>query len=281
MGLLDGKVALITGGARGQGRSHALALAREGADIAVCDISTKPRTTFYDGPTAADLKETERLVHELDRRCLAMEADVTDRTALGRFVDATIEQLGPIDIVCANAGIVSYNSFWETTDEQWDDTIATNMTGVWNTVRACARHMITAGRGGSMVLTSSVAAFTPAPGASAYVAAKNGVVGIMKSAAVELAQFNIRVNSIHPCTVNTPMVINQPTRDMFGGRSGVTHEDVEPAMRGLVLLPQTMAEPEDISSAVLYLVSDAGRAVTGVALPVDLGMQLVPPGGWR
>jgi len=281
MGQLDGKVALITGGGRGQGRSHALKLAGEGADIAICDVPVGLTTPHYALGTADDLRQTEKLVLETGRRCVAVEADVRDRQAMGRFVDQTVAELGGIDIVCANAGIFSFNSVVDTTWDQWDETIGVLLTGVFNTVKLCLPHMIAAGKGGAIVITSSNAGLTPIPGVSPYVAGKHGVTGLAKVLAVELAEHRIRCNAIHPCGVNTPMVINQAGIDVFAGKAGATLEETIPAMKSLNLLDIPFVEPEDISNAVLFLVADTGRYITGSSLLVDAGTTINPPGTWR
>jgi len=280
MGKLEGKVALITGGARGQGRSHALTLAAEGCDIAFCDISEPLKTTLYRTSTTEDRLATEKEVLETGRRCLAVEADVRDRPAMEGFVARTIDELGHIDIVLANAGMTSFAPVWEMSYEIWDETIDICLTGVWNTVRPALPHMVER-KQGSIVLTSSNAGLTPIPNVASYVAAKHGVTGLMKVLAVELAAFNIRVNSVHPCGVNTPLVMNQPGLDLFSGKENATFEDAEPGMKSLNLLDVALIQPEDVSQAILYLVSDAARYVTGTALTVDAGTTICPPGSFR
>lgn len=280
MGTLDGKVALITGGARGQGRSHALALAREGCDIALCDISEPLRTTLYRTATTEDRLETEKLVLDTGRRCLAVEADVRDRQAMAEFTARTIDELGAIDICIANAGMTTFAPAWETSNEIWDETIDVCLTGAWNTVRCVMPHMVER-RAGNIVLISSTAGLNPVPNVAPYVAAKHGITGLMKALAVELAAFDIRVNSIHPCGVRTDLVVNQPGLDLFAGHEGATVEEAEPAMKSLNLLPVALVEPEDVSAAVLYLVSDAARYVTGLTLKVDAGSTICPPGTFR
>jgi len=280
MGKLDGKVALISGGARGQGRSHAMTLAREGCDIAFCDISEPLKTTLYRTSTTEDRIETEKMILETGRRCLAVEADVRDRPAMTDFVNRTIDELGKIDIVLANAGMTSFAPIWETPYEMWDETINICLTGVWNTVRPVLPHMV-GRKEGCIVLTSSNAGLTPIPNVAPYVAAKHGVTGLMKVLAVEMAAFNVRVNSVHPCGVNTPLVMNQPGLDLFSGKDNATFEDAEPGMKSLNLLDVALIEPEDVSQAILYLVSDAARYVTGTALTVDAGTTICPPGSFR
>jgi len=280
VGKLDGKVALISGGARGQGRSHALTLAREGCDIAFCDISEPLKTTLYRTSTTEDRLETEKMVLETGRRCLAVEADVRDRPAMEEFVARTIDELGHIDIVLANAGMTSFAPVWETPYELWDETIDICLTGVWNTVRPVLPHMRER-KQGCIVLTSSNAGLTPIPNVAPYVAAKHGVTGLMKVLAVEMAPFDVRVNSVHPCGVNTPLVMNQPGLDLFSGKENATFEDAEPGMKSLNLLDVALIQPEDVSQAILYLVSDAARYVTGTELKVDAGNTICPPGSFR
>ena len=281
MGRLHGKVAVITGGARGQGRSHAIGLAQDGADIAICDVDTGLTTTPYATATAQDLVESEALVSATGRRCLAATVDVRDRDGMRAFVARVASELGSIDIVVANAGIINYAPLWEFTDEQWDEVLDTNLTGVWNTVRACVPHLIDQGRGGSIVLISSTAGLVAVPGSVAYTVSKHGVVGLMRSLAVELGRFGIRANAIHPTSVRTPMVENQATRDLFAGHEGGTAEVQEAISERLNLLPVAFVDPSDVTNAVRYLVSDDARWVTGTSLKVDAGATANPPGNWR
>jgi SDR family mycofactocin-dependent oxidoreductase len=277
---LRGKVALITGGARGQGRSHALALAREGCDIALCDIVEPAKTPRYRTATEQDRIETERLVLESGQRCLAVEADVRDRSAMDQFVARTISELGTVDIVVANAGILNFAPAWEITGEEWDEIVAINLTGVWNVCRAAMPYLIQQRRG-NIVMTSSNAGLKPMANVAPYVAAKHGVTGLMKALAVELSRFNIRVNAVHPCSVATDMVVSQSSIDLFAGKKDATFKEAEPGMKSLNLLDVGLIEPQDVSDAILYLVSDGARYVTGLSLTVDAGSMLVPPGHFR
>lgn len=275
MGKLDGKVALITGGARGQGRSHALTLAREGASIVICDVCEQLPTVSMPMPNEADMAETVRMVEDLDRRCVAIKADVRDTAAMQAFADLAMSEFGRIDILCANAGIATFAPAHEMSDELWDEMIAVNLTGVWKSCRAVIPHMIAGGRGGSIIITSSTAGLKGFANLAHYASAKHGVVGLMRVLAIELAQHSIRVNSVHPTTVNTPMVINQDTITLFaGGNPNATLEDVKPTFVAMNLMPQPWVEVEDISNAVLFLASDDSRFVTGVTLPVDLGFMI-------
>lgn len=273
MGRLDGKVAFITGAARGQGRSHALRLAEEGAEIVACDICEQLDTVEYPLASKDDLKETARLVEDLGRRIVAREADVRDGAQLQAVVEEGISEFGHIDIMCANAGIVTYGSSWELTEEQWQDVIDTNLTGVWETCKAVIPHMIERGEGGSIILTSSTAGIMGLANIGHYTAAKHGVVGLMKTLANELAPHMIRVNSIHPTGVDTPMVQNDPTYRLFlPDVENPTREDAAEAFQTLNSLRIPWVDARDISNAVLWLASDEARYVTGIMVPVDAGM---------
>jgi (+)-trans-carveol dehydrogenase len=272
MGRLDGKVALITGAARGQGRSHAVRLAEEGADIVALDIVRQLETVRYDGATPADLDETVRLVKGHGSRIIAREADVRDQAQLDEVVAEAIGEFEHLDIVCANAGIISYAPTWELTEDQWRDVIDINLTGVWHTVKATVPGLIRAGRGGSITITSSGAGQKGFANCAHYTASKHGVIGLMRSLAVELASYSIRVNAILPSTVRTDMVTNEHTYRRFRPElENPTLDDALPLFGSIHLLPVPMLEPRDVSEAVLWLASDAARYITGVALPVDAG----------
>lgn len=275
MGRVQGKVALITGAARGQGRMHALRLAEEGADIIALDLCADVETVGYPMPAVADLEKTAADVEERGRRAVTAIADVRDQDALASAVRDGVERLGGLDIVVANAGILSI-ALDEPTDplersRVWETTLAINLTGVWNTVEVAAPILREAGKGGAIVLTSSTQGLKYAANddlsLTAYTAAKHGVVGLMRSTAADLAPYGIRVNSVHPTGVNTPMVTNDVMTQY-----GAKHPRLGELMGNL--LPIGVIEPEDVSEAVLYLVSDSGRYVTGVTLPVDAGHLL-------
>jgi SDR family mycofactocin-dependent oxidoreductase len=275
MGQLDGKVAFITGAARGQGRSHALALAREGADIIAVDLCAQADTVPYPMSTPADLAETVAQVEALDRRIIASEVDIRELGALTAAVDAGVAELGRLDIVLANAGISTPSPTLEMDEAVWDETIEINLTGQWKTIRAAVPHIIKGGRGGSVVITSSLGAIYAHENTAHYSAAKAGLVGFMKVLAKELAPHSIRVNTIHPTTVATDMVLNDAHMQLF--RPDLEHptrEDFEAVARTLNKLPVALLEPIDITNAVLYLVTDAGRYVTGTTHVVDAGGQL-------
>ena len=276
MGRVEGKVAFITGAARGQGRSHALRLAEEGADIIAVDICEQIDTVPFPMATPEDLEQTVKEVEALDRRIVAIQADVRDYTALKTAVDTGVAELGRLDIVCANAGIAGGNtSAWEQTEEEWRNTIDVNLTGVWHTAKAAVPHLIAGGNGGSMILTSSAAGLKAMQNIADYVSAKHGVVGLMRTLALELAQYSIRVNSVHPTVVNTPMIQNDWTATLFRpDLEKPTIEDAHDVFRSLNVLPILWVEPQDISNAVLFLASDEARYITGVTLPVDAGFGI-------
>jgi SDR family mycofactocin-dependent oxidoreductase len=273
MGMLEGKVAFITGAARGQGRSHALRMAQEGADIIAVDLCSQMGSVPYPMATPEDLAETVRQVEALDRRIVATEADVRDSAGLKAALDDGVAQLGKLDIVSANAGIFSVSPVEDLSDDAWDEMIAVNLTGVFKTTRAAIPHLKANGNG-SIVLTSSTAGIKGTANAAHYVAAKHGVVGLMKTLANELAPHMIRVNSVHPTTVDTDMIQNQTMYDLFRPDKApgtATVEDAGDAFLTLNALPIKWVEPVDISNAIVWLCSDMARYVTGVQLPIDAG----------
>jgi SDR family mycofactocin-dependent oxidoreductase len=263
---VEGKVAFITGAARGQGRSHAIRLAQEGADIIAVDICKQIATVPYPMATPEDLEATVKAVEELDRRIFAREADVRDEAGLKAAFEEGVAELGPVDIVLANAGIAPMSLHEE--HDAWQDVIDVNLSGVFNTVEIAIPSMIERGKGGAIVLTSSTAGINgiagPTRGGLGYTAAKHGVVGLMRSYANNLAPHSIRVNSVHPTGVNTPMVVNEVMQEWL-------QSDPTLGQAMANALPVGMVEPVDISNAILWLVSDEARYVTGVTLPVDAG----------
>lgn len=273
MGKLDGKVAFITGAARGQGRSHAVALAAEGADIIACDIAAEVDTVPYEMPTMEDLAETVRLVEAQDRRIIARQVDVRSQEDLDALVQEGISELGHIDIVCGNAGILSLAPTWELTDDQWTEMIDINLTGVWRTCKATVPSMIDAGRGGSIILTSSTAGIAGFGNLAHYVSAKHGVVGLMKTLANELGQHSIRVNTVHPTNVGNDMILNEPTYRLFAPHlEKPTREDAEPSFTAMSLLPIPWVENSDVTNVVVFLASEDARYITGAQVPVDAGL---------
>jgi len=274
-GRVAGKVALITGAARGQGRSHALRLAAEGADIIALDICRQIESVPYPLATPEDLEETARQVKELGQNVVTREVDVRDGEALISAVNDGVAQLGGLDIVIANAGILSVGASFELSEQTWSQVIDTNLSGVWRTTKAAVPHLIAGGKGGSIVLTSSIAGLIGQPGIGHYVAAKHGVVGLMKTLALELAPLNIRVNSIHPTNVDTGMIMNEATYRIFlPDDPHPTREKFAVPAGEMNALPVPWIEPNDVSNAVLFLASDESRYVTGISLPIDAGATI-------
>jgi SDR family mycofactocin-dependent oxidoreductase len=268
-GRVAGKVAFITGAARGQGRAHAVRLAEEGADIIAVDVCGFVAPTPYPPAVPEDLDETVALVEALDRRIVAEVVDVRDSAGLERVCQLGASELGGIDVVVANAGINSWNRFWEMPDEQWQTMLDVNLTGVWRTLKAAVPIMIEQGRGGSIVITSSVAGLKSLPAQAHYSAAKHGLVGLGKTAAIELGPYNIRVNTVHPWGVDTPMGHDESLATIFERHPSYA------ASFGSILAEPQLADPRDISEGVLWLASDESRLVTGTQLPLDMGATKV------
>lgn len=273
MGRVEGKVAFITGAARGQGRSHAIRLAEEGASIIAMDICDQIPTVFYPMATTDDLAETERLVKEAGGSIVTSVGDVRKIEDVQRAYDAGIEQFGKVDIVLPNAGIMPVIGPGEQR-QAWHDALDTMLTGVWHVLEVTVPELISRGEGGSIVITSSAAGLTSIglntlPGQAAYSAAKHGVVGLMRLYAKQLAPHSIRVNTVHPTGVNTPMVANAEYGEFIN-----THPDVAADESFKNPMPVELVESVDISNAILYLASDEGRYVTGVTFPVDAGYNI-------
>ncbi|MGE3413865.1 MAG: mycofactocin-coupled SDR family oxidoreductase [Dehalococcoidia bacterium] len=268
------KVAFVTGAARGQGRSHAVALAAEGADIVAVDICADVPSSKIGLARAEDLAETVALVERLGRRIVARQADVRDSAALQKTLEEGVGAFGRLDVVCANAGILSAEHAVDYTEQEWRDVIDVDLTGVWNTCRLAVPHLRAGGRGGAIVLTSSVCGLIGVPGLAAYNAAKHGVVGLMRTLAIELGPDRIRVNTVNPGNVDTPMIQNDVVYSVYFGDGGATRDQAaapDSPFSKPNLLPTPWVQPEDVSNAVLFLASDEGRFITGVSLPVDAG----------
>jgi SDR family mycofactocin-dependent oxidoreductase len=266
---LPGKVALITGAARGQGRAHAVRLSAEGADIIALDIAGPlPSGVPYDSATPDDLSETARLVDANGKRIITAVVDIRDLNALQTAVDQAVGELGRLDVVVANAGICCPAAWDQITAESFRDTIDTNVTGTWNTVMASARHIIDGGRGGSIILIGSAAGVRMEPFMVHYVVSKHAILGMARAFAAELGRHSVRVNSLHPGAVDTPMGGGQ-MREAIQSAG-----DTYPYLRGLnkPLLPEGSAQPEDIADAVAWLASDQSRFVTGTQISVDMGI---------
>jgi SDR family mycofactocin-dependent oxidoreductase len=274
-GRVEGKVAFITGAARGQGRSHAVRLAEEGADIIAVDVCNQIESVPYPMATPEDLTETVRLVEALDRRIVAVRADVRDGDALKAVLDDGVSQLGRLDIVSVNAGIYTLGQAVDLSHQEWKDVIDVNLTGAWNTARMAIPHLTAGARGGSIVFTGSSTALRTHQNTAHYTSTKAGIVGLMRTLALELAPHFIRVNAIHPAGVDTPMIQNEATYRRFRPDvENLTREEFAEAHQGLMLLPIPWMDPVDISNALLFLASDESRYITGVELPVDAGLVI-------
>lgn len=273
--MLDGKVVLITGGSRGMGRAHAVASAREGADVIIVDVTENLPTVPYPMAREEDMAQTVEAVQALGRRVVAVEADVRHQKQLDEAVARGIAELGRIDVLIANAGIWTVAPFWELTDDQWEEMLAVNLSGIWRSAKAVAPHMMER-QSGSIVMISSVNGLEAGLNNAHYTAAKHGVVGLMKTVALELAPHGIRCNSIHPGAVRSGMTENQMAFDMFAGGPGGTVDDMLQAGRHYgALKGSTFMAPETVANAALFLNSDLASSVTGVALPVDAGHLLM------
>ena len=273
-GRVEGKVAFITGAARGQGRSHAIRLAEEGADIIAIDACERVGNGPVEPATEADLAETVRQVEALDRRIVATKADVRDFAQVKKAVDDGVAELGRLDIVSANAGISGTpQQSDEMSEEEWGIMLDVNLAGVWRTAKAAIPHLKAAG-GGAIVLTSSEAGLRGFQNIAHYVSAKHGVVGLMRTLALELAPHMIRVNAIMPTQVDTPMIMNDAIFELFSPNDP-SKEAFTKVSQSMNALPIPWVEPVDISNALLFLASDEGRYITGVPLPVDAGAQLI------
>ncbi|MFI7067656.1 mycofactocin-coupled SDR family oxidoreductase [Kribbella sp. NPDC050124] len=273
---LKGQVAIVTGAARGQGRSHALALAAAGCDVVALDICASVPTVPYPLATEDDLRQTAKEVAALGRDCLALTCDVRSTEALDDAVARTLERFGRIDILVANAGTWALDNLWEITDESWQVVLDINLTGTWRTIRAVVPTMIEQRRG-AIVLAASVNAFEAGTRMAHYVAAKHGVLGLMRNAALELGRFNIRCNAVCPGAIDTKMNDWQGAYDLMAGGPGGTPEDRRVnAHHWSNLAGRGLLDPASVSRSVLFLASDDARDITGVALPVDGGHAVLP-----
>jgi SDR family mycofactocin-dependent oxidoreductase len=273
MGKLDGKVAFITGAARGQGRSHAVKLAEEGADIVAVDICRPIETVPYASASADDLAETRLLVEKTGRKVISAEVDIRSSQQLDEAVAKAKEAFGHIDILVSNAGIWSLShESWKLDDETWQTMVDINLTGQWKTTKAVIPTMIEQGTGGAITITSSSIGLKATTGNVHYTSAKHGVIGLMRTLAHELAPYDIRCNAVCPTSVDTTMITNDAIYELF--RPDLEHptfEDCEEALAGLNIMPLALITPRDVSNAISWLVSDDARYVTGIALPVDAG----------
>jgi SDR family mycofactocin-dependent oxidoreductase len=271
-GRVEGKVAFVSGAGRGQGRSHAVRLAEEGADIIAVDICAPVESVTYGMATEADLAETARLVESLDRRIVTAAADVRDFERLQSVLESGREELGGIDIVVANAGIASYAAGHEITEAAFDEMIDIDLKGVWHTLKAAVPHLIEQ-RSGSIVICASAAGVIGPPGLAHYVAAKHGAIGLMRAFANELGASMIRVNAVCPTQVDTPMIMHDEIYRMFRpDLDAPTKEDIVEVSTNMNLIPVPWVDVRDVSNAVLFLASDEARYITGTAIPVDAGI---------
>jgi SDR family mycofactocin-dependent oxidoreductase len=270
MGRVEGKVALITGAARGQGRNHAVHLAREGADVVAVDACAQVESAPYGMPTPEDLQETARQVEAAGRRAVARQADVRDLEGLRAAVQTGVDELGALDIVIANAGILSIpGPVVEIGEQTWQEMIDVNLTGVFHTLKVSVPHL---SDGASVIVISSAAGLKAHPNVGHYVAAKHGLVGLTRTLAKELGPRMIRVNSVHPTNVDTPMFANDAMFRLFApDKPEPGRDDVLPAASALHMMPTGWIETDDVSNAVLFLASPESRYITGVALPIDAG----------
>jgi SDR family mycofactocin-dependent oxidoreductase len=266
MGRLSGKVAFITGAARGQGRSHAVRLAEEGADIVASDVCAPVAGNMVSAATLEDLETTARLVEKTGQRVLSRQVDVRDLPALQKLADDAMSQLGRLDVVVANAGILAWGHAWEIPADEWKSVIDVNLTGVFYTIQATVPHLIEQGQGGSIVLISSSAGLKGQPFTLHYTAAKHGIVGICRGLANELGEYDIRVNSVHPAGVRTAMMDVPGLMNMIAEKA--------PTLGPIFMstLPHEFMDPEDISATVAWLASEDARYLTGAQIPVDFGM---------
>ena len=277
-GTLEGRVAFVTGAARGQGRAHAVRLAREGADVIVSDICAPVSDTIpYPGTTPEELVETVRQVEAEGRKVLSREVDTRDDAALRQLVADGVEQFGRLDVLVANAGVLSWGRLWELTDEQWNTVIDTNLTGTWRTLRAVVPAMIEAGNGGSIIVVSSAAGVKATPGNSHYAASKHGLTALTNSLALEAGEYGIRVNSIHPYSVATPMTENDAMMAVFAAHPSYLH-----AFAPMPYLPvgqsatgkrSDFMSVEEVADVVAWLAGDNSATLSGSQISVDRGVM--------
>jgi len=266
-GSLRGRVAFITGAARAQGRAHAVRLAREGADVIALDICASASASLtYPPATPEDLSETVRLVEAEGRKVLARQVDIRDDAALRQLVADGVEQFGRLDVVVANAGVLGWGRLWELTDEQWDTVIGVNLTGTWRTLRATVPAMIDAGNGGSIVVVSSSAGLKATPGNGHYSASKHGLTALTNTLAIEVGEYGIRVNSIHPYSVDTPMVEPEVMMKIFAKHPGFVH-----SFPPMPLQPKGFMTADEVADVVVWLAGDGSGTVSGTQIHVDKG----------
>lgn len=273
--LLEGKTVLISGAARGQGREHALASAREGANVVGFDINVQSANVPYGMGTAEELAETKRLVEAAGGRMLALTGDVRSLAQMEDIVARAIDEFGAIDAVVSNHGIVNWSSFWEMSEEVWDEVIETNLSGVWKLIRAVTPHLIERGSG-SIVITSSVNGERPSGAFAHYVSSKAGAIGLMKAVARELAGHGIRCNAVLPGPTLTPMIDSQMLYDLITGHENATRDEmIEAGRHSAALRGRSWQDPAEIANAAVFFNSDLAANVTGQSIAVDSGQGLL------
>ncbi len=273
---LEGRVAYITGAARGQGRAHAVRLANEGADIIAIDVcGPVSENVTYPMPRSEDLAETARLVEATGRKVIAREVDIRDLPAQQQVVAEGVEQFGRLDIIVANAGILSWGRIFEMSEQQWDSVIDVNLNGTWRTIRAAVPAMIAAGNGGSIIIVSSSAGTKATPGNAHYAASKHGLVAITNASAIELGEFGIRVNSIHPYSIDTPMVEPEVMMEIFRKYPAFLHSfspmPYHPVNHKGKQGLQEFMTPEEVADVVAWLAGDESKTISGSQIAVDRG----------
>jgi SDR family mycofactocin-dependent oxidoreductase len=275
-GTLDGRVAFVTGAARGQGRAHAVRLANEGADIIAIDVCRAVDDTItYPPATPDDLAETVRAVESAGRKVLAREVDIRDLAAQQQVVADGVEQFGRLDIVVANAGVLSWGRMFEMSPEQWDTVVDVNLNGTWRTIRAAVPAMIEAGNGGSIVIVSSSAGLKATPGNGHYSASKHGLVALTNALALEVGEYGIRVNSIHPYSIDTPMIEPAAMAAVFSKYPNYLHSfapmPLQPVGQNDKGLSAFMT-PEEVADVVAWLAGDGSATLSGSQIAVDRGV---------
>ena len=277
-GALDGRVAFVTGAARGQGRAYAVRLAREGADVIVSDICAPVSDTIpYVAATPEDLAETVRLVEAEGRKALARAVDIRDDAAVRQLVADGVEQFGRLDVLVANAGVLSWGRVWELTDDQWNTVIDTNLTGTWRTLRAVIPAMINAGNGGSIIIVSSAGGLKATPGNGHYAASKHGLTSLTNTLALELGEYSIRVNSIHPYSIATPMIENDAMMKILGAHPSYLNSyapmPYQPPSKGTSAKRNDFMTAEEAAEVVVWLAGDNSGVLSGSQIVVDRGVM--------
>jgi len=278
MGDLEGRVAFVTGAARGQGRAYAVRLAQEGADVIISDICAPVSETIpYQGATPDDLAETVRLIEAEGRKVLARQVDIRDDAAVRTLVADGIEQFGRLDVVVANAGVLSWGRLWELTDDQWNSVIDVNLTGTWRTLRAAIPAMIEAGNGGSIIIVSSSGGLKATPGNGHYAASKHGLTSITNTLALELGEYSIRVNSIHPYSIATPMIENDAMMAILSAHPSYLNSfaamPYQPPTKGSRAKRNDFMTAEEAAEVVVWLAGDNSSVLSGSQISVDRGVM--------